>query len=88
MGHVTGDAHGAAAAKVRSALAVLAETADVRSLGLPLSDPRALRAQAAEARIESFLRQGEISIKPGAMLEELVALADSLEERPWISQPT
>lgn len=88
MANVTCATHLAGARAVRSALATLAHTADARSLGLPLADPAALAAQALEPALEAFLRQGEISIKPGPVLDELRSLADILEERSWTSQPT
>lgn len=76
-----------AARTVREALAALAQSADARSLGLPIADPGTLRAQAGEASIEAFVRQGELCIKPAVTLADLASLADILEERSWTSQP-
>ena len=76
----------AAARSVRRALAALKESEDARSLGLAITDPVALRAQAAAGQLEDFLRQGEVCINPAQTLDELRNLADTLEGHLWTSQ--
>ena len=87
MQEVAHEEHRRQAQVVRAALALLKETEDARSLGLPITDPRALRAHAAVDDIEAFLRQGEVSIKPAETLDDLGALADTLEGPLWTSAP-
>jgi len=50
---------------------------------LPVCDPLARAAQAEEPRIDAFLRQGEICIKPGEALADLEAPADTLGGPLW-----
>ncbi|MDP9016859.1 MAG: hypothetical protein M3N19_00875 [Candidatus Eremiobacteraeota bacterium] len=88
MPAVAGRAHARAAQCVRGGLSLLRESEDARSLGLPLTDPATLRAQAAMPQLESFLRQGELCNKPAQTLHELEQLADILEGRLWISPAT
>lgn len=83
MSHVATPQHVEWAQAVRGAIAALQETEDARSLGLPVADPLVLRAQIAQPRIETFLRQGEFSIKPSETLAELRALADTLSGPIW-----
>jgi|GEM_PF-5974121 len=78
MGNVVSAEHLIFANTVRAGLAALSETEDGRSLGLPVSNPLALAAEAQQHRLEAFLRQGEICIKPDETLAELRALADTL----------
>ena len=85
MAAVVNTEHLGAATTVRRAISVLKESEDARSLGLPISDPAILRAQAAIPQLESFLRQGEFCIKSEQIMDELHALADILEERRWTS---
>ncbi|MBC5816675.1 MAG: hypothetical protein GIW97_09050 [Candidatus Eremiobacteraeota bacterium] len=85
MGAVVSAEHHSFARTVRAALSALSQTEDLRSLGLPVSDPLALAAQAEQPRIEAFLRQGEICIKPDETLAELEALADTLGGPLWTS---
>lgn len=59
MSAVVQPGHLADSALVCSALAKLAETSGARSLGLPVADPLAARAQSAEGHLESFLRQAK-----------------------------
>jgi type III secretion protein N (ATPase) len=83
MARVANPQHLRWAQAVRAAIAALKETEDARSLGLPVSDPLALGAQAVHPRIEAFLRQGEFCIKPSETLAELEALADTLGGPIW-----
>ena len=79
MDDVVSASHRRAAAKVRAALARLRESADLRAAGLlvPGQDTELDRAVAALPRLESFL-YGEGHPQPPELLDELVALADSL----------
>lgn len=88
MSAVTSHEHLQAASSVRAALAELQRIADVRAAGIAPADVRSLRVIAAETELETFLRQARTGTSPAASLAELAALADTLEEAPWISPPT
>jgi type III secretion protein N (ATPase) len=72
--------HRAAAARLRAAIAALAEARDARSVGLDpaAGDPALARAIAAEGRIEAFLRQGAGPADPAETLMLLAEIADGL----------
>ena len=75
MGDVAGDAHQADAQIVRAALALLADTRDLRLLGLANAhDATLARAISAEPDIRGFLAQQEPS-NPEATLGELARVA-------------
>ena len=78
MPHVAGAVHLAHANALRSALALLERVADARALGLEPHDVRTRTAIAAEARIDAFLRQGQVGESPPATLAMLADLADTL----------
>jgi len=80
MTAVVSAGHDAAAAAVRAALAALAACAQARSLGLEPADSLTRAAIAAEARLESLVRQGRSPVAPAATLEALVQTADMLGE--------
>jgi flagellar biosynthesis/type III secretory pathway ATPase len=78
MDDVTTREHRVAAATVRSAVARLAETRDLRSLGLgDATDPALARATAAEDEIRAFLEQRGAA-SPEETMERLAALAANL----------
>lgn len=87
MGSVIEPEHRANAGVVRKALALLDRTEDARALGIAPGDSYGLLVQNAEPAIESFLRQGDVSIKPSRTLHELAGLADTLGGTAWTSQP-
>lgn len=79
MESVVSDEHTRAARSVRRAIALLAESADARALGIVPSDPDVARAAAQEQALEFFLRQGKQPAKPAETLSQLFELADRLE---------
>jgi type III secretion protein N (ATPase) len=81
MRDVVTDEHGAAADAVRAALALLADTHDLRALGLAqVQDPMLARAVAAEPALHAFLAQREPS--PAEQTRaRLAELADALVPR-------
>jgi hypothetical protein len=78
MEHVAGDTWLDDARIVRRAVAALAQSADARALGIMPAEAFALRAVAAEAQLEAFLRQGKVPARPDESLSALAALADTL----------
>ena len=84
MNAVATPQHARNAQTVRRALAALRETEDARALGMPVADPAALRASAAQPELERFLAQGELLNKHSQTLEHLAALADTLDGSLWI----
>lgn len=81
MAHVTSQEHRIAARSVRRAIALLERSDDARSLGIEPSDPATRRAIAAEAKLESLLRQSGRPSPARQTLTMLAELADTLEER-------
>ncbi|MDQ2872934.1 MAG: hypothetical protein M3R35_07400, partial [Candidatus Eremiobacteraeota bacterium] len=77
MLEVADETHVASARRVRAAIAVLAATADARMLGIAPVEPLAVRAAAAEADIERFLRTCGPA-DPQTTRAELAILADNL----------
>ena len=77
---VAGEAHRAAARRLRAAVAVLEASRDARSLGLNpgLGDPVLARAMAAEGAIGDFLRQAGGSADPAGTLKLMTRIADGL----------
>lgn len=78
MGEVVDCAHEEDARLIRRAIAALSQTEDARALGIMPADPFALRALAAEARIDALLRQGKLPVRPAESLSALAAAADIL----------
>jgi ATP synthase in type III secretion protein N len=78
MSQVAAPAHEDDARIVRRAIASLTQTEDARSLGIMPADAFALRAIAAESRIEALLRQGRQAVRPAQSLSSLAGLADTL----------
>jgi flagellum-specific ATP synthase len=82
MNGVIAESHLADAAAVRGALALLAKTADARTVGLAGGDDRALQAAvAAEPAIDAFLRQREPA-RSAETLRSLHSLAALVAFRP------
>jgi type III secretion protein N (ATPase) len=79
MDAVVSEAHAQAARVVRRALAVLAESADARALGIVPSDPDVAAAAAEEQALGRLLYQGRRAAKPAETLSRLCELADRLE---------
>lgn len=79
MESVVSEEHANAAGRVRRALALLAESADARALGIVPSDPELVKAASEERALELFLRQGKHAVEPPATLSRLHELADRLE---------
>lgn len=79
MEAVVSPEHWEAARRVRRALALLAESADARALGIVPSDAELLKAAGEERALELFLRQGKHAAEPGTTLSQLLELADRLE---------
>lgn len=71
--------HGESAAQIRSALAVLAGQADLRSLGIESTDPGVVAAISVENQIEALLRQGAAPESSCATLTALRQTADTLQ---------
>ncbi len=80
MGAVASAAHRRSAQAVRSALARLAATRDLRSLGIEPADARLRADIAAEPSLEAFLCQDEAVSPFEQTLEALHEMADILEE--------
>jgi type III secretion protein N (ATPase) len=77
MADVVDAAHARAAARVRAALAYLAETADARAMGLGGGNAAGEALVACQPEIETFRRGTEPS-PPGATRAALLALAEAL----------
>jgi flagellum-specific ATP synthase len=78
MADVVTGAHARAAATVRAALARLADTRDLRSLGMAdAADPLLSAAVAAEPEIRRFLEQRDLTA-PAETMERLASLAANL----------
>lgn len=80
MDGVVAEKHAAAARSVRSALASLAESNDVRALGLAAPDGRLAVAVAAQPALDAFLRQRE-GATPQETLRALYSVVALLEAR-------
>jgi type III secretion protein N (ATPase) len=75
MEFVVGQTHLRAARRLRRAIALLDRIDDARALGIEPVDRAALRAIAAEPRLEGFLRQGRSVSDSGATLSQLCEIA-------------
>ena len=78
---VVSNDHARAARAVRSALALLAQTADARAVGLAVEGAALRAAVGAESAFDAFLRQTE-PCAPEHTLRSLRSLASLLEPRP------
>lgn len=78
MRQVLDSAHAANAVKVRNALAVLAGTADARSVGIIPTDPVVAEITSCEEAINRFIRQGNQAERPAETRAMLTALAAML----------
>lgn len=79
MRQVVGEGHDRDARLVRRALALLAQTEEARMLGIVPEDPHAVRAVAAESRLETLLAQDGSPVPPAQSLAALAAAADTLK---------
>jgi FliI/YscN family ATPase len=79
MNDVADREHQANATSVRGALAALEASADIRSLGVELTDPEVRAAVCTESALAQLLRQGPEPASPGATLEALAQTADTLQ---------
>jgi flagellar biosynthesis/type III secretory pathway ATPase len=80
MAAVAGPEHQAAASTVRRALSALAETVDLRALGVETKDPEVCAALSAQREIDGLLLQGLTPSPPQDALAMLFKTADTLRE--------